>query len=71
MNDTTPDERNAARWKIIRAYNNAVLRRPRTPKAPTLLGMKHIQLAVSRARHRGLVDDATLIAAGYKPRNVR
>lgn len=62
------DPSNAARWKIIRAVNVEMLRRPRTPKPPTLLGMKQIQQAVSRARRRALVDDATLIAAGYNPR---
>ena len=68
---TARDERNAARWKIIQAVNNAALRHPRTPKPPTLLGMKHIQLAVFRARQRRLVDDATLKLAGYNARGRR
>ena len=65
---TAENPRNAARWKIIQAANNAMLRRPRSPRPPTLLGMKQIQQAVCITRRRSLVDDATLAAAGYNPR---
>lgn len=66
MNPENP--RNAARWKIIQTVNAAMFQRPRTPTPRTLLGMKQVQRAVCIARRRGLVNDATLAAAGYNPR---
>lgn len=69
MEMTRPDL-TEARWKIIRAANRhkLTIRRPGTP---TLFGARQIQQAVFVCRQNRLVDDATLVAAGFKPNRVR
>ncbi len=53
-------ERQIARHKILTVAN-------RERKRVQPYYMRQIQQAVCKCRRKGLVDDATLIAAGYNP----
>jgi hypothetical protein len=55
-------ERRAARQKIIDTAN-----RHRADPAIKAYSMQSLQRAVSSVRSRGLVDDKTLVAAGFHP----
>ena len=70
--------RRQARERIVQAANRirmararyvyATVNRPVEP--PALLSLRHIHLAVAVVRHWGAVDDAILVAAGFRVRPV-
>lgn len=69
------ERRLKARRKIVQSANRIRLGRGRYVRstirareipAPKLLTMRHLQQAVAICRHWGAVDDATLMAAGFK-----
>jgi hypothetical protein len=59
------DARLVARHRIVQAANRFAARLPQRRIPYT---MRHVQRCASIARRFSLVDDATLIAAGYRTR---
>lgn len=68
----------AARRRIVQAANRVRLARSRYVRSlvwrevesPKLLTMRQLQQAVAIIRHHGVVDDATLAAAGFRSRRL-